>query len=258
MRRYAILIVSACMLMVACSKRPGNVLSTKEMAEVLADMHVAEAVVELNPSRFSTDSMKMLLKQSVYAAHGITDEQFDTSLVWYGHNMDKYIEVLDAEIALLEKRDRAAGSMAASMSVAGDSVDLWPGSRYLVLSDRYPTMAVPFKITIDDNCEPGDQYTWRVKVIDNERSTINWTIAASYADSTMEILSMNTAQSGWNEATFLTDSTRILTSLRGQFVPTLQEGSKVVCVDSIQLVRKRVDATKYPQRYRQRSYKDLR
>lgn len=227
------------------------------MSEVLAELHVAEAVVDMTPSRFSTDSLKMLLKQSVFASHGVTSEQFDTSLVWYGHHMDKYIEVLDAEIALLEKKDRAAGSVAASMSVAGDSVDLWGGSPCLALSDRYPSMAVPFSLTIDENSEPGDQYTWRIKVLESERPNINWTIAANYSDSTIEVLTMNTAQSGWNEATFLTDSTRTLTSLRGQFAPVLQEGSRVVYIDSIQLVRKRVDATRYPQRYRQRTYKHL-
>ncbi len=243
----------------SCTRRPGYVLSTDKMSKVLADLHVAEAVVEISPSKFSTDSMKMLLKQSVYAANGVTSEQFDTSMVWYGHHMDKYIDVLDKEIALLEKRDRAAGVLAReeNMSMAGDSVDLWGGSSFVAISDRYPTRTVPFNILIDENCESGDMYTWRIKVIESERPSINWTFAANYADSTIEVLSQTTSQAGWNEVTFITDSTRTLTSLRGQFMPVKDdEKSKVVYIDSIQLVRKRLDATKYQQRYRQRSFKE--
>lgn len=249
------------MVAAACTRRPGYVLSAGKMSNVLADLHVAEAVVDMSAGQFGNDSMKMLLKQSVFAAHGTSAEQFDTSMVWYGHHMDKYIEVLDKEIELLEKRDRAAGARAreASISMAGDSVDLWAGSPYVAISDRYPTTSVPFTLAIDENCEPGDQYTWRVKVIDNDRLNLSWTIAANYADSTIEVLSQNTAQSGWNEVTFITDSTRTLTSLRGQFMPVADEHSgNVVYIDSIQLVRKRVDATKYQQRYRQRSFHEYR
>ncbi len=252
--------MAACLLLAGCSSRPGYVLSESKMSSVLADMHMAESVVEMSPSRFGNDSLKMLLKQSVYAAHGITQEDFDTSLVWYGHHMDKYIDVLDKEIALLEERDRKAGAQAreAGMSMAGDSVDLWSGSPYLVLSDRYPSMAVPFEVAIDDNCEPGDRYTWRIKVIDNERPNINWIIAANYADSTIEVLTANTMLAGWNEVTFITDSTRTLTALRGQFLPVLEDNENTMYVDSIQLVRKRVDPDQYGRRYRQRSFKEYR
>ncbi len=253
-----IMIVGLALGLTGCSKRPSYVLSPNKMAQVMADLHIGEAVVENNHAAFSTDSAKMALKQSIFARNGIDQQKFDTSMVWYAHNMDKYMDVCDREIKLLEKRNANAGTLILemAMSMGGDSVDVWGGSRYAVISDRFPTKSLSFDIKLDENMDSGDYYIWRMKLVDADGAQVQWTMLANYADSTCDYLSTNTATRGWNEMSFYTDSTRQIERLRGLVSPS-SPTNKVIYIDSIQLIRKRVDRQKYNSRYRQRLYREL-
>ena len=94
----SILAMALAMLMIfvsGCKKTPDWIIQPEEMAQLMADVHTAEAVVDYNYSSFPTDSTKQALKQSVFAAHGVSSEQVDTSLVWYGNNIEQYIKVYD-------------------------------------------------------------------------------------------------------------------------------------------------------------------
>lgn len=47
----------------ACNTVPEGVIDTDKMAELMADIHQANAVVELNPNTYTSDSVKMSLKK---------------------------------------------------------------------------------------------------------------------------------------------------------------------------------------------------
>ena len=72
------------------------------MASLVADIHEADAIVTIERESYRTDSQKTALRDAVFARHGITEEQFDTSLVWYGHNLDIYSEVYEEAIDILK------------------------------------------------------------------------------------------------------------------------------------------------------------
>lgn len=250
-----IVLVAVC----SCKRTPGYVIKTDEMSALLADMHMAEAVVESDYGHYSTDSSRMALKQAVLESHGVTAEQFDTSLVWYGHNIDRYLEAYDGAIALLKERQASAGSAAVlAMSVGGDSAEVWPGARHLALSRRLPSQMIGFDLSRDENFEQGDIYTFRVKVLDAPGAKVKWQMAANYADGRLDVLNLNISpmQSGWSEVTFVTDSTRTLDRLRGHFEvePDDQAKSGEIWVDSISLVRRRLTPEAYQQRFRIKQY----
>lgn len=238
--------------MVACSRTPSNVIDPDDMAEVLADMYIAESVVDMNRHQYVSDSSRRLLKQSVLAAHGFTSGDFDTSMVWYGHNYSTYNEVFDRTIEILEKKSSEAGTaiLEANATFYGDSVDIWGASRYTIISPRMPSKYVKFDVEGDENSEPGDFYTWRVKLVDNTVRSIRWYMIANYSDSTSEYLSSSTTSMGWNEMTFATDSTRTIKDISGYFeivTDSESESNKVtdIWLDSISLVRKRVNPDVY-------------
>lgn len=231
------------------------------MAEVLADLYIAESVVEMNRHQYTSDSSRRLLKQSVLARHGYTTEDFDTSMVWYGHNYSIYNDVSDHAIEILEKRSAEAGTalMEANASFYGDSVDIWGASRYALINRRVPSRYIKFDIECDENSELGDIYTWRVKLFDDMARSVRWFMLANYSDSTTEYLSSTTSSMGWNEISFFTDSTRTLNDISGYFEiitdRDLEAGKiKDIWLDSISLVRKRVNPDGYEMnRYRLRS-----
>ena len=64
------------------------------MENVLYDLYIAEVGMENNYHFFSNDSArKQELLNSVFEKHHITEQTFDTSLVWYNKNLDKYLRI---------------------------------------------------------------------------------------------------------------------------------------------------------------------
>lgn len=243
--RLDILIASLVLLVVtACDHTPDYVIKSKEMTGLLVDIHKGEGLLDLSGGQYRTDSMKKAIKQSVLLDHGVTQEQFDTSLVWYGHNLEKYIEVYDGVIAQLEKEMKdadvaAEGAIKVPLKVAGDSVNTWPEAPYYKFTSRMPSQFVTFSLRSDENWEKGDVYTWRMYV-SNRISTMNLTMAAEYVDGTIDYVNHSIGQEGWTELTLPSDETRSMREIFG-VIQTAPGSGETVYVDSISLVRTRVN-----------------
>lgn len=254
--RCCIFVVAVCVI-VSCNTTPDTVLGTESMAQLLADINTADMVIELNPSVYRSDTSRLLLKQAVYARHGVTAAQVDTSLGWYARNMDRYMEVYDRTIEILEERaaTSGAGIGRTSISVSGDSVNLWSGPATLVFSSRTPSRYVTFEITGDANSEAGDRYVWRSRFVNNYKPA-DWTIVGEYADSTVEVIHQTITTQGWNELSFQTDSSRRLKTVYGMLeIPEREAHDIPLWADSIQLIRKRLSPEVYSMRTRQRVYR---
>ena len=96
----------------SCGNRPSSVLSEKKMESVLYDLYIAEIEIRHNASEFNRDTLlKGQLLESVFKKNRISKAKFDTSLVWYVANLEKYNKIndrliarYDVEIALLQKQ----------------------------------------------------------------------------------------------------------------------------------------------------------
>ncbi len=250
------MLTTSVVVMMSCSRVPDYVIPPDDMAEVLADLHVGESYVETNYSDFATDSSRMALKQSVVMRHGYTIDQLDTSFMWYGANLKVYDEVYTKTIDILQERLNhidAVGSGGSTMAVAGDSVDVWSGTKGFVINDKAPALLTVFLLKSDNNWKRGDSYTWRAKFLNNKQSG-SWTIAADYTDGTTEYLGTLFGGDGWQEITFYIDSTRVASRVYGT-LSVMPPARSTVYIDSMQLVRNRLNSTRYQQRYRQRTYK---
>ena len=64
------------------------------MENVLYDLYIAEVEIDDNYFFFNNDSTrKQNLLNSVFKKHHINEQTFDTSLVWYNKNLDKYLKI---------------------------------------------------------------------------------------------------------------------------------------------------------------------
>jgi len=233
------------LLLAACDPTPDYVLDKERMARLMADIHTAESVVEVERRDWRGDSVKLLLKQSVYAAHGVTREQVDTSFMWYGNHLDRYLEVYDRVAEILEQRmsEIDADMADLGLAVVGDSADAWAGVRSMTLDLSQPVRLIDFSIGADDTWEPGDRYTWRMKLFNN-RSPLDWMLSVEYADTTIEYARASADGEGWKELVLALDSTRTAQRVYGFAVFKLSPRERVF-VDSISLVRQRVDKRAY-------------
>ncbi len=254
--RCFILSLAVLCAITSCKRVPGYVIDPDDMAELMADIHVGESVVEMNYSQFSDDSSRQALKQAILAKHGVTKEQLDTSFMWYGAHLDKYQDVYDRTIEILQKRLDESGAIAAaaaSASISGDSVDIWSAPRIYSFSAKSPSRFMTFDVNRDNNWETGDSYTWRAKFVNNPNPA-KCAILAEYSDGSVEVMNSQFSGDGWHEVTFYVDSTKTANRVYGfmEFAPNKQT---FVYLDSVQLVRNRLNRERYQQRYRQRNYK---
>ncbi|WP_302063659.1 DUF4296 domain-containing protein, partial [uncultured Duncaniella sp.] len=103
MCRIPVILLFIVMFM-SCSRTPDYVISEDKMARLMADIYIGDAVVETEHRTFGNDSLRKVLQQSIYAKHGVTRELVDTSLYWYGHNIQAYMEMCDKTEEILQKR----------------------------------------------------------------------------------------------------------------------------------------------------------
>jgi len=104
---------SLCLLsLTAC--RPKGILSTRQMEDILVDLHTSEGVLQVAGYNYGHDEAYRGYCLTILKQHGITQAQFDSSLVWYTAHptiFDKiYPKVIDR---LQAQHDAYADSIAA-------------------------------------------------------------------------------------------------------------------------------------------------
>lgn len=242
----------ALILSTACNKTPRGVLPPDDMARLLADVYRGESVIEFERGSYGDDSMRKVVKQSVLMAHDITQEDFDSSLSWYGHNIEEYVKVCDMAVELLEEElrnipDDPTGSN--QILVAGDSAQVWSLPRFYHITSTTPSRYLTFRLSPDNTWEPGDEYTLEFKLI-NSRSEVKTAIAVDYDDNRTEFIRARQDQDGWFRNTLRLDSTRTPRALYGYLSFDPGDGENIY-LDSVALVRTRVNPLSYRMRSRQ-------
>lgn len=241
MRLWGLIMAAAALigaLLGGCRKQPDGVLSREEMALVVADLHMADGVTALNYSQYPTDSARQALKQSVLAARGVTQQQLDTSFMWYGNHLDKYMEVCDRVIEILHERQNSiAAGASAQIAMAGDSVELWPNARHIIGTPRMLSRVMTFTLDPDTNWRPGDIYTLQYKVI-NARNRVASRILADYSDGTTDYRDEPGTSQGTASLKLQLDSTRTPERVYGYIILD-PDRRDYFHLDSISLVRTR-------------------
>ena len=69
----------------ACDNRPDNVLSRGKMEEVLYDYHLMQGLIDQLPNGERQEKAQDYIN-AVYEKHGITEAQFDTSIIYYNRH----------------------------------------------------------------------------------------------------------------------------------------------------------------------------
>lgn len=123
-------------ILIACSRTPKGVISEKKMRHVLVDMQLAEAMINMNPQDFGTNEEKTELYQSVFEKYKLTEAEYDSSLVWYGRNLDLYMRIYNLALTDVKKRIELMGDIKpeAVSSSDQDSVDIWIYRKYYEFS----------------------------------------------------------------------------------------------------------------------------
>ena len=156
------LILIICLMLIAtgCRKRPKGVLSDDDMVQLIADMEVAEVFIQQHGEMLYNDSARDKAVQWVLDRRGIDRADFDSTISWYGKNMDTYSNLYAKVDEELAKRQRQATGDESAIIQSGK--DLWPYSRHLIMSELMNSNAITFSLP-GDEIEKGDRLNLKMR-----------------------------------------------------------------------------------------------
>lgn len=265
--------------MLACGRTPRGVMSVNKMADVIVDLQLADAYIESHSRDFDTDSSKLVLKQSVFRKHGISQQDYDSSLVWYAHNMEDYYRAYDKAVNKLknryEKLDGAGNAAPGEMMAEGvplgepthhatprnprpggpahlkklntdakaDTFDMWQGRRDYVLTQGAGRGFITFDVQPDAGKQRGDRYqlAYLLNRCGNEFKVC---LAVDYTDGATSQITRGTNSDGWVTVDVQSDSARQVRRIYGYVSYDMKPG-RVAFVDSLMLIRTHLNAGNY-------------
>ncbi len=107
MRNKSFLFLFVLCLAVLTGCRPRGILSSRQMRSVLYDLHRTDAILQAAGYNYGHDEDVAKYYQAVMDKHGVTQAEFDSSLVWYTNNPQLFDKIYPPVVKKLEK-DRDA------------------------------------------------------------------------------------------------------------------------------------------------------
>lgn len=277
-----LLMLAIVLSLISCDKTPRGVMSVNAMADLIVDLQLANAYIDNHGTDFQTDSSKQVIRQSVFKKHGITQQDYDTSLVWYAHNMEDYIKAYDKAVGKLKDRydkldkggktdkgeipqDITGGPgepthnpvpngatlphphgkrfKSLSTDTHSDSADLWQGRRSYVLTQGARRGFIPFDVSPDANKRPGDRYQLAYKLM-RGGSDFKVNLSVDYTDGSTTFLSRGTNSDGWITVDVQSDTARQVRRIYGYVSYDMKRGHTAY-VDSLMLMRTHINKDNY-------------
>lgn len=252
--RSILLLLLTSLLMVACTSRPSGVLSKKEMINLLVEIHKSEAYVLAHNGQFHNDSLKRAMEQSIYERYGVTKEEVDSSLSWYVHHADEYVKIYDGVIAELTDQSQNIHSKNVKENDAlmenGDSVNIWESAPVRLLSQKLGLKDVMFDVASDPAFKKGDLFRLNFHIAGYRDANVM--IGVDYSDGSYGYMNRSTHEDGRHFVYFQTDSTKTIKRIYGVVSLTMNY-NEFVYMDSISLVRTRLQPERYHQFYSTRN-----
>jgi hypothetical protein len=92
-------------------KPPADLIPRDEMVDVIADMHLYDAVIKEEQKKHrNVQKSKVYLYRTVMEKYHITREQFESSLKYYQQDLDEYDKIYDDVIEKLSKMKAEAAA----------------------------------------------------------------------------------------------------------------------------------------------------
>lgn len=148
-------------------KRPDFVLSDAKMEAVLYDYHIAKAMGE--QLSYNESYKRVLYLESVFRKHGITEAQFDTSMVWLSRNPSVLRDIYEHVNERLKAEKKQVENLIALRdnkprpSLPGDSIDVWAWERVYRLTGMPLDNLISFDLPSDINFKDCDTLRWNVR-----------------------------------------------------------------------------------------------
>lgn len=156
------MLVAAVALLSGCKPSvPSAYIQPDDMEDLIYDYHLAQGIASQQDG--NQDYNRELTFELVLKKHGVTQAEFDSSLVYYYTRADRFQEIYkhvqDRLNTEAEKYGAATSEVRiSSNSLSGDTADVWKGNRSLMLLNDRPYHLYQFRQKTDSSYHAGDSF----------------------------------------------------------------------------------------------------
>ena len=249
MKRALPFVLLLMVILAACDDRPKDVLSRGKMEDVLYDYHIMQGIINQLPADEREEKAQDYIN-AVYAKHGITEAQFDSSIVYYNrHSKDLhkiYSNLKERYTAVNDEIQLVNGNndMMAIFSTGGDTTNLWNSAKLLTLRNKPLLNHESFTIHADTSFRRQDQFILTLTPVFIKERREDYDISLQVGLSVLytngkHIGTTRTINgNGTQQLTVKTDSENDIKSIAGFFYYKGKKTSRNLClIDNISLIR---------------------
>ncbi|MBO4673736.1 MAG: DUF4296 domain-containing protein [Bacteroidaceae bacterium] len=236
-------------LFIACDNRPKDVLSRGKMEDVLYDYHIMQGIIDQLPSDEREEKAQDYIN-AVYAKHGITEAQFDSSIVYYNRHTEDlhkiYEHLKERYTALNENLQVVNGNndMMAIFSTGGDTTNLWNSTRLISLRTKDLLNKESFTIHADTSFRRHDQFILTLTPVFMKESqeyydvNLNIGLSIHYANGKQSGITRTLNANGTQQFTLKAEEDADIKSIVGFFYYRGKKNTRNFClIDNISLIR---------------------
>jgi hypothetical protein len=203
----------------ACSRVPKGIIPERKMQQVLVDMQLADAIINADPSAFRTDEEKKALFRSVFDKHRITEAIYDSSLIWYGKNLDVYMQVNNMALTEVNKRIEEIGPIESEKvyNPTEDAVDIWSINKYYTFTPTSLSNTIIFNFRENEEYTSGCIFVLGMRVLglsSDILSPVEVQLRAEQRDTTV-VLKNTITNDGYHEIIFRSIPTQRIRQVYG-------------------------------------------
>ena len=233
----------ACLaLLTSCGKEiPEDIIQPNKMENVLYDYHLM-----LSISDNSKNTEKAASKNYLFQKHGITQADFDSSMVWYTRESKELMTIYDNlnkrfkreyehTARLLESREDNTNIRS---FVSGDTVDVWTREDLLWFTKDPLNNQLSFEIKADTTFHAQDAFHWNMDYRFFAEGEAIMGLNVVYENDSVIGLTKSVTQSGPQSIRLQTDSTSKVKTLNGFiYVPENQDKKPNILLHHVGLTR---------------------
>ena len=146
---------------------PGELIQPDDMEEILYDYHIADGMAMAEGNE-NVSYLRTVYREAALRKHGVSQAEFDSSLVYYYRHTERLYEIYDRLSKRLNEESTNLGSTANEMSQLGgevgqgDTTTVWTYPQTVVMLPAPPYNVLSFSVKADTSYHAGDKMIFNI------------------------------------------------------------------------------------------------